>query len=140
MQTGEPTFCISGNNADMFSLTCDKTGELITTNKLTITYNPQGNEDTHSAKLRISSPNAGDVIVNLNAKNNKLSSVSSIANNSPRLIVTTDKRIISTDETDIITIYNTLGQQITGRLNPGIYIVKATDVSGKTFTHKIIIK
>ena len=89
---------------------------------------------------RISSPNAGDVIVNLNANNNKLSSVSSIANNSPRLIVTTDKRIISTDETDIITIYNTLGQQITGRLNPGIYIVKATDVSGKTFTHKIIIK
>ncbi len=140
MQTGEPTFCISGNNADMFSLTCDKTGELITKNKLTVTYTPKNIEGSHNAKLRISSPNSADVIVNLNGKNNKPSSVSSIANNSPRLIVTTDKRIISTDETDIITIYNTLGQQITGRLNPDIYIVKATDISGKTFTHKIIIK
>ncbi len=139
-QIGTHTYCLSGENADLFSVTCDNVGELVTKNKLTVTYSPGNNSGRHTAKLRISTPFANDVIITLNAQNDKTTGVGNANISKPGIIVTQDRQILPADDDTSINIYNLVGMEVSGNLTPGIYIVKITSGEKVSDVRKIVIK
>ena len=71
---GKAAYVISGTDGQCFSVDFEDTGKFTeaysTKVKVTVTYTPDGTKANHTAKLRISSPNADDVIVTLNGTDN----------------------------------------------------------------------
>ena len=130
--------CRSGADAGLFSVTCDATNWLTAKNKVTVTYKPGINKGTHSAKIRISSAYADDVIVSLTGKNDNPSAVETIESDDELFTVMPDGEIIP-EEGVTVQAFNLLGQPVTGTLTSGIYIVKAAS-AGKTTVKKISIR
>ena len=71
---GKASYTITGTDGHCFSASTEDTGKFTgafsTKVKVTITYTPDGRKRNHSAKLRISSPNADDVFVTLSGTDN----------------------------------------------------------------------
>lgn len=71
---GKASYVITGTDGQCFSVAFEDTGKFTgafsTKVKVTITYTPDGTKRTHSAKLRISSANADDVIIPLTGTDN----------------------------------------------------------------------
>ena len=71
---GKPVYAITGTDGQCFTCSVEDTGKWAdsysTKVKVTVTYTPDGLKKNHTAKLRISSPNAADVVVTLNGTDN----------------------------------------------------------------------
>lgn len=95
--------------------------------KETITYTPDGLKGSHTAKLRISSPNANDVFVTLNGVDNGYSE--------------TGVDAVESLASDISTVYYTMqGVRVANPEKGQILIRVATLSDGSLRTTKLIVK
>ncbi len=63
---GEMSLIISGEDADCFSVSAENAGAFDKTTEITVRYSPSTIKEFHTATLRISSPNAEDILIPLN--------------------------------------------------------------------------
>ena len=106
---------------------------------MTVTYKPGIYNGNHTAKLRISSAYANDVIVTLNGKNDNVSAVQLIDSDSDMFTVSADSEIVPAENVNI-EVYNAFGQRVSGNLHSGVYMVRATAANGKSIVKKVAIK
>ena len=136
---GTPQLCLTGADARHFSVKTDATSWLTAKNTVTVTYKPGIYNGNHTAKLRISSAYANDVIVTLNGKNDNVSAVQLIDSDSDMFTVSADSEIVPAENVNI-EVYNAFGQRVSGNLHSGVYMVRATAANGKSIVKKVAIK
>ncbi|MBQ7211148.1 MAG: hypothetical protein IJS19_00535 [Muribaculaceae bacterium] len=126
-----PSYTITGPDARCFSASKSDTGAysgVFSTNvKETITYTPDGLKGSHTAKLRISSPNANDVFVTLNGVDNGYSE--------------TGVDAVESLASEISTVYYTMqGVRVANPEKGQILVRVATLSDGSLRTTKLIVK
>lgn len=137
---GTPTFTRSGEDADNFSVSCDKTSWLTAKNTVTVTYKPDERKKEHTAKVRISSAYAKDLILTLKGRNDSFTAVESIEEDNAALFtISADKKIIPQENCDELQVFDLTGRPVSGSLSTGIYLVKAS-AGSRRIVKKIAIR
>ncbi|MGM9833969.1 MAG: hypothetical protein ACI31A_09835 [Candidatus Limisoma sp.] len=135
---GTPQLCLSGADARHFSVSCDATSWLTAKNTVTVSYKPGIYNGNHTAKLRISSAYADDVIVTLNGKNDNVSAVQ-LVDADADLFTVNDSEIVPAENVQI-EVFNAMGQRVSGNLRSGVYMVRAQTANGKSIVKKVAIR
>ena len=137
---GTPTFTRSGEDADNFSVTCDKTSWLTAKNTVTVTYKPDARKKEHTAKLRVSSAYAKDYIITLTGRNDSFTAVESVEEDDAALFtISADKEIVPQENCEDLQVFDLTGRPVSGSLTTGIYLVKAS-ANGRSTVKKIAIR
>ncbi|MGM9847734.1 MAG: hypothetical protein ACI31F_07260 [Muribaculaceae bacterium] len=137
---GTPTFTRSGEDADNFSVTCDKTSWLTATNTVTVTYKPDARKKEHTAKVRVSSAYAKDYIITLTGRNDSFTAVESVEEDDAALFtISADKEIVPQENCEDLQVFDLTGRPVSGSLTTGIYLVKAS-ANGRSTVKKIAIR
>lgn len=137
---GTPTFTRSGEDADNFSVTCDKTSWLTAKNTVTVTYKPDARKKEHTAKIRVSSAYAKDYIITLTGRNDNFTAVESVEEDDAALFtISADKEIVPQENCEDLQVFDLTGRPVSGSLTTGIYLVKAS-ANGRSTVKKIAIR
>ncbi len=133
---------LSGADAACFSLSSEHTGAFDQTSKVLVGFTPKATQKDYAATLRISSPNAADVLIPITAKNNISMSTegATVVETSDFIHWNGEQLTIPTDALSV-QIYNLAGQlcsQTTeiAELSAGVYVVRCTTPRG-VITSKI---
>ena len=144
---GEMSLTISGEDADCFSVSAEKSGAFDKTTDITVHYSPSTIKDFHTATLRISSPNAEDVLIPLSgAYKGTLTSVDEIEMPENVVMKRVGDIISFSEEVVEVELYDLAGMKRAegyrsvnlGNMPKGIYIVKCFTENG-IFVKKITI-
>ncbi len=130
---GELQFTVAGEDASCFDVSAVNAGAFDKTSTVTVNYTPNTATDNHSAVLRISSPNAEDVLVPLSGSySGVLTGIDDTVSPGCTVMYQNENNIWLSDETIPVRIYDMagvlreegIGQVATGELSKGVYLVK----------------
>ena len=130
---GELQFTVAGEDASCFSVSAENAGAFDKTSTVTVSYTPNTATDNHSAVLRISSPNAEDVLVPLSGSySGVLTGVDDTVAPGCTVMYQNDNNVWLSDETIPVQVYDMAGVLrvegtgcvATGELSKGVYLVK----------------
>ncbi len=122
---------LAGEDAACFNITASNTGAFDKKSTIKIGFTPKATQVNYSAALRISSPNAKDVIIPIVATNNlsNYTNLEIIDNNATEYIQWDGTMLTIPNNTLSVEVYNTVGTLCCtttdlSQLNAGIYIVR----------------
>ena len=105
-----------------------------------MTYKPDERKKEHTAKVRISSAYAKDLILTLKGRNDSFTAVESIEEDNAALFtISADKKIIPQENCDELQVFDLTGRPVSGSLSTGIYLVKAS-AGSRRIVKKIAIR
>ncbi len=131
---------LSGADAACFSLSSANTGAWDKTSRVSVGFTPKATQTSYTATLRISSPNAADVLIPITATN-----TISVSTGAEMAVATTDgirwdgERLTVPSDALCVRIYTVAGQLCSSTadvsdLDAGVYVVRCTTSRGVIVT------